>query len=58
MFVFTHRPPTQRPQPPQKIFKKRWILIKQLKDMIHDKIYPPSFDTAQAYARRTEYKKF
>ena len=26
--------------------------------MIHDKIYPSSLDIAQAYARRTGYKKW
>ena len=26
--------------------------------MVHDKIYPSGFDIAQAYARRTEYKKW
>ena len=56
IFVIKQRPPTQRPQPPQNIFKKGWNLIK-LKDMIHDKIYPSSLDITQAYARRTEYKK-
>ena len=57
-FVIKHPKPTQPPQPKQNVFKKGWSFLVKLKDMVHDRLYPSSFEIAQQMCRKAELRKW